>query len=73
MSWFLAPSSTRPTSREPDDLPVGAGLDDDVGELFGLGQPAQRGHRVLEVDALGGRLLADLARPPPARSARAAP
>ena len=36
-------------------------LDDDVAELLGLVQPAQRGHGVLEVVARGHRRLADLA------------
>ena len=45
---------------EPGDLPVGAGLDDDVGELLGIGQPAERVHGVLEVQAGGHRRLADL-------------
>ena len=45
---------------QADDLPVRAVLDHDIGELFGLNQPAQRAHRVLEIHALDGRLLADL-------------
>ena len=60
-SWFFAPSSTRATSRSRAIWPSAVGLDDDVGELLRLGQPAERGHRVLEVDARGGGLLADLA------------
>ena len=38
-----------------------ARLDDDVGELLGIDQPAQRVDRQLELLALGHRLLADLA------------
>ena len=38
-----------------------AGLDDDVGELLRIGEPAQRVDRQLELLALGHGLLADLA------------
>ena len=38
-----------------------AGLDDDVGELLGIDQPAQGVDGQLELLALGNRLLADLA------------
>ena len=38
MSWFLAPSSTRPTSLIRTIRPVGRGLDDDVLELLRLDQ-----------------------------------
>ena len=45
---------------EVDDLAVRAGLEDDVGELFGLDQPAEGVDGILEVLALGDRRLADL-------------
>ena len=45
---------------EVGDLPVGAGLEDDVRELLGLDQPAEGAQRVLEVLARGDRRLADL-------------
>ncbi len=38
-----------------------AGLEDDVAELLGLGEPAQRVDRQLELLAAGDGLLADLA------------
>ena len=46
---------------EPDDPAVGIGLEDHVAELLGIGEPAQRGHGVLEDLAVGHRRLADLA------------
>ncbi len=46
---------------DADDPPVGVGPQDHVGELLGVGQAAQRGHRVLEGLAAGHRRLADLA------------
>jgi hypothetical protein len=45
---------------EIGDLAVAAGLEDDVGELLGVGQPAEGAQRVLEVLAGGDRRLADL-------------
>ena len=41
---------------------VGTGLEDDIGELFRVSQPAQRIDRQLVLLPLGNRLLADLAR-----------
>ena len=35
-SWFLAPSSTRRHVAQAGDLPLPAGLDDDVAELGGI-------------------------------------
>ena len=46
---------------EPDDPAVGVGLEDHVGELLGVGEPAEGAHRVLEDLAVGDRRLADLA------------
>ena len=63
----------RATSRTRRDAAVGAGLHDDVCELLGLEQPAERVHRELEGVAGGHRRLADDARRRPACSARAAP
>ena len=55
----------RSAGRLPGGLGAGgvavAGLDDDVAELLGVGQPAQGVDRQLELLALGDRLLADLA------------
>ena len=45
---------------EVGDFPVRAGLENDVGELLGLDQPAEGAQGVLEVLALGDRRLADL-------------
>ena len=42
------------------DLPVGPGLQHDLAELLRLGEAAQRGHGVLEVDPFGGRRLSGL-------------
>ena len=43
-----------------DNLAIGAGLEDDAGELFGLHQPAESVHGVLEFLASGNGRLADL-------------
>ena len=43
------------------DFALVARLDDDVGELLRLGQAAQRGHRVLKIDACRHGRLAELA------------
>ena len=60
VSWLRAPSSMRATSLRQVTSAVGAGLEDDVGELLGLDQPAEGAQRVLEVLAGGDRRLADL-------------
>ena len=51
----------RATSRMRTMRPVGVGLENHVGELLGVDQPAQRGHGVLEDLPLGHGRLADLA------------
>jgi len=45
---------------QPRDPPAAVGLDDDLGELLRIGEPPQGRHGVLEVDAAGGRRLAEL-------------
>ena len=64
-----APSSTRATSRTRVDAAVGVGLDDDVAELLGVGEPAQRLDVELEGAGLRHRRLVDRRRRRPARSA----
>ena len=46
---------------EPDHAPLGVGLEDHLGELLGIGEPAQGRDRELEGLAGGDRRLAELA------------
>ncbi len=57
----VASSDFRPANvLHAHDAAIGSVLDDDVGELRGLGQPAQRGERNLRRLAVDGRFLPDL-------------
>ena len=60
-SSFLAPSLTRAHVADPDELPLGRGLDDDVLEILDLGQPPERAQGDLGLLTENRRRLADLA------------